>query len=167
MNSPLIAIVIASDSDLPLVKSGIEILKSFEVEFEMRVLSAHRSPEEVRRFARSAAKRGIKAIIACAGMAAHLPGVIASFTTLPVIGVPLPSKPFRGLDSLASILQMPSGIPVATMSIGEAGVKNAVIFGLEIIALENERIRKKLLEHKRYLRRVVLAKDEKVKNMFV
>ncbi|MDP8233423.1 MAG: 5-(carboxyamino)imidazole ribonucleotide mutase [Candidatus Saelkia tenebricola] len=166
MDNSLISIVMGSDSDLPLLKPGIEILNSFGVKFEVRVLSAHRCPEDVRKFARGASKRGIKVIIACAGMAAHLPGVIASFTILPVVGVPLPSKALKGVDSLAAILQMPPGVPVATMSIGEPGIKNAVLFGLEIIALSNEHIRKKLLRYKENMRKTVLAKDEKMKNIF-
>ncbi|MDD5613501.1 MAG: 5-(carboxyamino)imidazole ribonucleotide mutase [Candidatus Omnitrophica bacterium] len=166
MKSPLIAIVLGSDSDLPLIKSGIESLKSFNISYEVRILSAHRCPDEVRKFARSASKRGIKAIIACAGMAAHLPGVIASFTIVPVIGVPLPSKMLKGVDSLASILQMPAGIPVATMSIGEPGVRNGILFALEIIALNNERVKRQLIKHKDNLRRKVLEKDEKVATIF-
>lgn len=167
MKSPEITIVIGSDSDLPLLKDGIEILRSFNVEFEVRVLSAHRSPEEVRKFARQASKRGIKVIIACAGLSAHLPGVIASFTTVPVIGVPIPSKPLKGVDSFLSILQMPSGVPVATMSIGEQGIKNAVYFALEILGLVQEKIKKRLQRHKENLRKTVLAKDEKIRNMFL
>jgi 5-(carboxyamino)imidazole ribonucleotide mutase len=166
MDKALISIVLGSDSDLPMLKGGLEILKSFKVEYEVRILSAHRCPDDVRKFARGASKRGIKAIIACAGMAAHLPGVIASFTTIPVIGVPLPSKTLKGVDSLASILQMPSGIPVATMSIGETGVKNGILFALQIIALDNEGLRKKLLKHKENLRKQVLVKDQKVSAMF-
>ncbi len=166
MKNPLVSIVMGSDSDLPLLKPGIEILNSFGVKFEVRVLSAHRSPEEVRKFARGASKRGVKVIIACCGMAAHLPGVIASFTALPVVGVPLPSKTLKGVDSFVSILQMPPGVPVAAMSIGEPGVKNAVLFSLEIIALYNEKVRKKLLRYKENMRKTVLLKDEKISNMF-
>ncbi len=166
MGKASISIILGSDSDLPMLKGGLEILKSFKVEYEVRILSAHRCPDDVRKFARGASKVGIKAIIACAGMAAHLPGVIASFTTIPVIGVPIPSKALKGVDSLASILQMPSGIPVATMSIGETGIKNGIIFALQIIALNNEKVRKKLLKHKESLRKQVLAKDEKISAMF-
>ncbi|MDP8216161.1 MAG: 5-(carboxyamino)imidazole ribonucleotide mutase [Candidatus Kaelpia imicola] len=166
MGKALISIVLGSDSDLPMLKGGLEILKRFKVDYEVRILSAHRCPDDVRKFARAASKRGIKAIIACAGMAAHLPGVIASFTTIPVVGVPLPSKALKGVDSLASILQMPSGIPVGTMSIGETGVKNGVIFALQIMALSNERLRKRLLKYKENLRKQVLAKDERISAMF-
>jgi len=166
MGRALISIVLGSDSDLPMLKGGLEILKSFKVEHEVRILSAHRCPDDVRKFARGASKRGIKTIIACAGMAAHLPGVIASFTTIPVIGVPIPSKALKGVDSLVSILQMPSGVPVGTMSIGETGVKNGIIFAIQIIALNNEGLRKKLLKYKEGLRRQVLAKDEKTSTMF-
>jgi len=166
MKNNLVSVVVGSDSDLPLLKAGIEILNSFSIKFEVRVLSAHRSPEEVRKFARGASKRGIKVIIACAGMAAHLPGVIASFTTLPVVGVPLPSKALKGVDAFVSILQMPPGVPVATMSIGEPGVKNAVLFSLGIIALHNEKVKKKLLKYKENIRKAVLLKDEKISNMF-
>lgn len=166
MREAKVAIICGSDSDLPLLKSGIELLRSFKVNFEVRVLSAHRSPDEVRKFATTASRRGIKVIIACAGMAAHLPGVIASHTHLPVIGVPLPAKELKGLDSFISILQMPSGVPVATMSIGEAGVKNACIYALQILALSDEGIRRRLLKYKENLRRSVLKKDAKVKDMF-
>ncbi len=166
MSKILISIVLGSDSDLPMLKDSMKVLKSFKVDYEVRILSAHRCPDDVRKFARGASKRGIKVIIACAGMAAHLPGVIASFTTIPVVGVPLPSKALKGVDSLASILQMPSGIPVGAMSIGETGVKNGVIFALQIIALNNESLRKKLLKYKENLRKQVLAKDEKISSMF-
>ncbi len=166
MKNVLISIIMGSDSDLPLLKSGIEILKSFDVKFEIRVLSAHRSPDEVKKFAHSASKRGTKVIIACAGLSAHLPGVVSSFTILPVIGVPLPGKTLKGVDAYVSILQMPSGVPVATMSIGEAGVKNASLYALEILALSDEKIKKKLLRYRENQRRSVLAKDEKISNMF-
>ena len=166
MKTVLVSIILGIDSDLPLVKEAVEILKSFNIPYEVRVLSAHRSPEDVRKFARSASKRGIKVIIACAGLAAHLPGVIASHTVLPVIGVPLPDKTFKGIDSLLSILEMPSGIPVGTMSIGKSGVKNAILYSLEILALGDEKIRKKLLRFRENLRKNVLSKDKKIKGIF-
>lgn len=161
-----VAMVIGSDSDLPKIKSGLELLESFGIKYEVRVLSAHRSSEEVRKFARSAGKRGIKVIIACAGLSAHLPGVIASHTTLPVIGVPLPGGELKGLDAFISILQMPSGIPVATMSIGEPGIKNAVLLAVEILAIYDEKLKKKINKYRENLRKKVIEKDGKVSSMF-
>jgi len=166
MTEAWVAVVIGSDSDLPKIKSGLELLESFGIKYEVRVLSAHRSPEEVRKFARSAGKRGIKVIIACAGLSAHLPGVIASHTTLPVIGVPLPDGELKGLDAFISILQMPSGIPVATMSIGELGVKNAVLLATEILAIYDDKLKKKINKYRENLRKKVVEKDAKLSSMF-
>lgn len=166
MADPEVAIVLGSESDLPQIKAGLELLESLGVKYEVRILSAHRSPDEVRKFARSAGRRGIKVIIACAGLSAHLPGVIASHTTLPVIGVPLPAGELKGLDAFISILQMPSGIPVATMSIGGAGVKNAVLLAAEILAIYDDKLKKKINKYRENLRKKVVEKDAKVSSMF-
>ena len=133
---PIVSIIMGSLSDMPVMKSAAEFFDSMEIPFEINALSAHRTPDQVAEFARGAADRGIKVIIAGAGGAAHLPGVIAALTTLPVIGVPVKSKALNGLDSLLSIVQMPSGIPVATMALD--GAKNAAIFALQILAAGDE-----------------------------
>ncbi len=163
MANPKIAIILGSDSDLPTMEDAFKVLRDFAVPFELRVLSAHRSPALVHAFAKSAAKRGIKAIIAGAGGAAHLAGVIASLTRLPVIGVPMETKSLRGIDSLLSTVQMPSGVPVATMAIGKAGAKNAAIFALQILGLSDLKIAKKLRKFKRRLAAEVAAKNKKFK----
>lgn len=159
MKKPDISIVMGSTSDLQAMNLAADLLKQFNVPFEIRILSAHRSPDDTARYAKNAAKRGIKVIIAGAGGAAHLAGVIASNTTLPVIGVPMRTPDLKGIDSLLSIVQMPSGVPVGTMAIGEAGAKNAAIFALEILAIENLNLRKKLLDYKKKLRLDVRKKD--------
>jgi len=133
-----------SESDREVMNKTAEGLSDFGIGYEILVSSAHRNPEKTRKLAKEAEKKGIKVIIAGAGMAAHLPGVIAAHTKLPVIGVPLPSLPFKGVDSFFSILQMPSGVPVATMSVGKAGAKNAAILAAQILALSDDRIKKKL-----------------------
>jgi len=131
-----------SKKDQEVMQKAAEILEEFKIPYQMEVSSAHRNPERTKRLARDAEKKGVKVIIAGAGMAAHLPGVIASYTNLPVIGVPLNASALSGLDSLFSIVQMPSGIPVATMAVGEAGAKNAAIFAAQILALSDDRIKK-------------------------
>jgi phosphoribosylaminoimidazole carboxylase PurE protein len=147
---PKVAVVIGSDSDRPAMQGCLEYLEKFGIEHELKVLSAHRQPEETSAFARSAAAHGYQVVIAAAGMAAHLPGVIASHTTLPVIGVPLSASELRGEDALFSIVQMPAGIPVATMGIGSTGAKNAAVMAAEIIALGNERIRQTLGDFRKH-----------------
>ncbi|MDD5680397.1 MAG: 5-(carboxyamino)imidazole ribonucleotide mutase [Candidatus Omnitrophica bacterium] len=154
-----ISIVMGSTSDLATMNYAADILKGFGIPFETRVLSAHRSPEDTAKYAKSAAGRGIKVIIAGAGGAAHLAGVIASNTTLPVIGVPIRTADLKGIDSLLSIVQMPGGIPVGTMSIGEAGAKNAAVFAAEILATTNTAIKKKLSTFKKKLQEEVRKKD--------
>jgi len=146
-----VAVVMGSKSDLPVMQRTCAMLDRFGISYTTHILSAHRNPTKTRDLARSAVRRGIKVIIAGAGMAAHLPGVIASETTLPVIGVPLAGSEMRGTDALHSIVQMPSGVPVATMAIGEAGAHNAAVFAAEILALENPAVRKKLRAYKRAL----------------
>lgn len=134
-DAPLVLLIMGSDSDLPVMQEAADILKKFAVPYEMRISSAHRSPVRTTNLASEAAGRGIKIIIAGAGMAAHLAGVVASKTTLPVIGVPMPGGALNGLDALYSTVQMPGGIPVATMAIGKAGAKNAGLFAIQILAL--------------------------------
>ena len=136
MTKPIVGIIMGSDSDLPVMKDAADILNDAGVPFEMTIVSAHRTPRRLTRYAEMAAQRGLKVIIAGAGGAAHLPGMAASLTTLPVIGVPVKTAAFSGLDSLLSIVQMPSGIPVATVAVN--GAKNAGILALRILALENQ-----------------------------
>jgi 5-(carboxyamino)imidazole ribonucleotide mutase len=142
--TPQIGIIMGSRSDWPTMKSAAEILDEFRIPYETRVVSAHRTPERLYAYARSAEARGLKAIIAGAGGAAHLPGMTASLTILPVLGVPVQSRALKGLDSLLSIAQMPGGIPVATFAIGEAGAKNAGLFAAALLAVSDERIARSL-----------------------
>jgi phosphoribosylaminoimidazole carboxylase PurE protein len=141
-----VAIVMGSVSDDEIMKNCERYLQYFGVEYEKMVLSAHRNPIETIEFARNAEERGFKVIIAGAGMAAHLPGVIAANTTLPVIGVPIPSSELNGVDSLYSIVQMPPGIPVATVAIGKSGAVNAAVLAVQMLALQDENLKKKLEE---------------------
>ncbi len=143
MNSaaPIVAVIMGSKSDWKTMKHAVEMLEDFEVPVESRVVSAHRTPSLMADFARDAAGRGIQVIIAGAGGAAHLPGMIAAQTELPVLGVPVESRVLKGVDSLLSIVQMPAGIPVATFAIGVAGAKNAALFAVSILALRDEKIR--------------------------
>lgn len=147
--SKVISIIMGSHSDLETVQEGIGLLKEFKIDFEVKVLSAHRTPKELADYVVSAAKKGVKVFIAAAGGAAALAGVIASHTTLPVIGIPIETKGLRGLDSLLSTVQMPAGIPVACMSIGKAGAKNAAIFALEILGITDKKIQLKLSSYKK------------------
>lgn len=148
---PQVSIIMGSISDMPVMEKAKEILNKFNIPYEIKILSAHRSPADTSIYAKKASKRGIKVIIAGAGGAAHLPGVIASYTNLPVIGVPIHTKSFKGIDSVLSILQMPSGVPVAAMAVGEAGAKNAAVLAMEILALKNSKLTKKLVLHKKEL----------------
>ncbi|MCX8014741.1 MAG: 5-(carboxyamino)imidazole ribonucleotide mutase [candidate division WOR-3 bacterium] len=143
----MVSIVMGSESDLPVMEETAKKLQEFGIAYETKIMSAHRNPETVRKFALNAEKRKIEVIIAGAGGAAALPGVIASYTTIPVIGVPIKSE-LNGLDSLLSIAQMPKGVPVATMAIGKAGAINAAIFAVEILALKYPQIKQKLKEFK-------------------
>ena len=149
MTRPLVGILMGSDSDWPVMEHAVSMLKSFGIPSEARVLSAHRSPELVRRYASTAAGRGLKVIIAGAGGAAHLAGVVAAHTILPVIGVPIESKSLKGLDSLLSTVQMPKGVPVATVAIDNAA--NAAILAVQCLALSDRRLQRALLAHKRQL----------------
>lgn len=153
-----------SDSDLEIMREAAKALQDFGIAHEIDVTSAHRSPARTSQFAREAAGRGIKVIIAGAGGAAHLAGVIAAETTLPVIGVPIPSSSLQGLDSLLATVQMPAGIPVATLAIGKAGATNAGILAAQILALSDERIAQKIRQHKEKLVKSVEEKSAKLKS---
>jgi 5-(carboxyamino)imidazole ribonucleotide mutase len=143
---PLVAIIMGSDSDWPVMKAAAQMLADFGIDYEAKVVSAHRTPDLMFKFAENAASQGFKIIIAGAGGAAHLPGMVAAKTTLPVLGVPVPSKHLQGQDSLLSIVQMPKGIPVATFAIGEAGAANAGIFAASILAAHDEVLAAKLTQ---------------------
>jgi 5-(carboxyamino)imidazole ribonucleotide mutase len=146
MEKPVILILMGSDSDLPVVKDAITFLKEMKIPFKLDISSAHRNPEKTMTYAKNAQKEGIEVIIAVAGMAAHLPGVVASHTTLPVIGVPTGSGSLNGIDALLSIVSMPKGIPVATVGINAS--KNAAIFACQILSIKNDEIRIKLIKMK-------------------
>jgi 5-(carboxyamino)imidazole ribonucleotide mutase len=163
---PLVGIVMGSDSDLSIMAEAAETLKKFGVPFEIEVSSAHRSPARTSEYARTAISRGLKVLIVAAGGAAHLGGVIAAETTLPVIGVPVPSTTLHGLDSLLSMVQMPAGVPVACTSIGEPGAINAALFAVEILATSDAALAAKLAAHKEDLARGVAEKSAKVKREF-
>lgn len=150
-DKPLVGIVMGSSSDIEIMEESARVLKEFGIPYEMTIASAHRSPKRTSDYAKSAVERGLEVIIAGAGSAAHLAGVIASETILPIIGVPIDSSPLKGLDSLLSTVQMPAGIPVAAMAIGKAGAKNAGIFAAEILATKHPEILEKLINYRRRL----------------
>lgn len=156
----MIGIVMGSSSDLPTMVKTKEILNQFGVKYEMKIVSAHRTPELLYDYAKSAVERGIKVIIAGAGGAAHLPGMLASLTTVPVIGVPIQSKTLNGIDSLLSIVQMPRGVPVATVAIGDHGAVNAGILAVEIISLSDNLLREKLTLYKQEMKEKVLKESD-------
>jgi phosphoribosylaminoimidazole carboxylase PurE protein len=162
MNHPVVAVLMGSDSDMKVMEGALEVLRSFDVPYEVKILSAHRAPEDVASFAKTAESRGIRVIIAGAGWAAHLAGAIAANTILPVIGVPIESSPLQGLDALLSTVQMPPGIPVATVAIGKGGAKNAAFLALEIVALENKALRGKLIDYRKKMREDILKKNEEL-----
>ena len=160
-----VGIVMGSKSDLPVMEEAAAVLKQFGIAYEMRVLSAHRCPEEVAQFSRGAVANGFSVIIAGAGMAAHLPGVIAASTTLPVIGVPIDASSLGGLDALLSMVQMPPGIPVATVGIGKAGAKNAALLAVQTLALGDDGLRAKLASYRESQRQAVLAADREMEKI--
>jgi len=160
-DKPVVGIIMGSDSDLPVMEKAFDILKSFDTPYEVKILSAHRTPKQHTEYSSTAEKRGLKVIIAAAGGAAHLPGVTAAHTTLPVIGVPIKSKALNGMDSLLSIVQMPPGVPVATVSID--GSKNAALLALQILGIADEGIKQKLIEYKEDTERESMTKNENVK----
>src|SRR6201981_1902565 len=164
MANPVVSIVMGSDSDLEIMREAAKALDEFGIAYEMDVTSAHRSPNRTADFARKAASRGIRAIIAGAGGAAHLAGVIAAHTTLPVIGVPIPSTSLQGMDSLLATVQMPAGIPVATVAIGKPGATNAGILAAQMIGLSDSGVASKLVAHKEKLARGVEEKSRKLKS---
>lgn len=159
-----VAIVMGSDSDLDIMSSADELLKEFGVESEMKITSAHRTPDEAAEFAKGARANGISVIIAGAGYAAHLAGAMAAHTTLPVIGVPLNASSLDGLDSLLSTVQMPAGIPVATVTIGKAGAKNAAILAVEILAVTDKGLAAKLDKYRQKMAEKIKEKNEKLKS---
>ena len=161
-NTPLVGIAMGSESDLPVMEEAAKILAEFSIPYEMRVLSAHRTPAAMQDYAESAHERGISVIIAGAGGAAHLPGMIAASTPLPVIGVPVPTRNLKGMDSLLSIVQMPGGVPVATVAIG--GAKNAGLLAVQILATSNTELQEKLITYKANLIKLVQQMDERVMN---
>lgn len=161
---PQVLIVMGSDSDIPVMEEAAKILKDFGISFGMTIASAHRAPDLVAKLSKEAEKNGIEAIIAGAGAAAHLAGVIAAHTIVPVIGVPINSSPLQGFDSLLSIVQMPPGIPVATMAIGKAGAKNAAIFAAKIIARKDKKTAQKLGNYKKKMAEDVQKKAKALKN---
>jgi 5-(carboxyamino)imidazole ribonucleotide mutase len=163
MSKPVVSIVMGSDSDLEIMKEAGKSLDDFGIAYEIDVTSAHRSPDRTAEYARNAAERGIRVIIAGAGGAAHLAGVIAAHTTLPVIGVPIAATSLNGFDSLLAIVQMPAGIPVATVAIGKAGATNAGILAAQILALSDAEVAKKMVGHKEKLARGVEEKSKKLK----
>lgn len=154
---PLVAIIMGSDSDWPVMRAAAAVLDDFGVPYEARVVSAHRTPELMFEFASNARQRGLRAIIAGAGGAAHLPGMVAAKTTLPVLGVPVPSRHLQGQDSLLSIVQMPRGIPVGTFAIGEAGAANAALFAVAMLAADDAALEAKLAEFRSRQTEKVLA----------
>jgi len=155
---PTIGVLMGSVSDWDVMQHACEVLKEFGVRFETRVVSAHRTPDEMFTYAEEARERGLKAIIAGAGGAAHLPGMLASKTLIPVLGVPIPSKYLRGEDSLLSIVQMPRGVPVATFAIGEAGAANAALFAVEMLSTEDSQLAMALAQYR-------ATQTEKARNM--
>ncbi len=159
---PVVAVVMGSDSDWPIMKETVLLLKKLRIPFAVRVLSAHRTPKEAGAFARGAERRGIKVIIAAAGGAAHLAGVMASWTALPVIGVPMEGWALNGLDALLSTMQMPGGVPVATVAIGKAGARNAAILAGEILALSDKKLAGRVTALRAEARANVTAADKKV-----
>lgn len=157
-----VGIVMGSDSDWPLVKKACETLDAFGVAYEMRVISAHRTPDVAIDYARTAEGRGLKVVVAAAGGAAHLAGVLASSTVLPVVGIPVAGGALNGLDALYATVQMPSGVPVATVAVGSAGPANAALLAVQILAVSNDALRAKLHAHKAALRDKVAAANDRI-----
>jgi phosphoribosylaminoimidazole carboxylase PurE protein len=163
VTQPKVSIVLGSDSDLPVIQDMIKILKDFGIEHELTISSAHRSPEKTHQYAAALEARGIQLVIACAGAAAHLAGVIASETILPVIGVPIDSSPLHGLDALLSTSMMPAGVPVATMGIGKAGASNAAVLAAQILARNDPVLADRLRKYKKQLADRVEQRDSELR----
>ena len=162
MANPVVGVIMGSDSDLPVMQGAIDVLTEFEVPHEVRIISAHRTPDAMYDYARAAAGRGLRVIVAGAGGAAHLPGMTASMTPLPVIGVPVPLAKLDGLDSLLSIVQMPAGVPVATVSIG--GARNAGLLAVRILGASDPALQKRITDFQAELSDMVLQKDAALRN---
>ena len=160
---PLVGIIMGSDSDLPVMRETASTFDKFRVTYTLEIVSAHRTPDWMRNYAQSAINTGLKVIIAGAGGSAHLPGMTASFTTLPVIGVPIKTKNLDGMDSLLSIVQMPPGVPVATVAIN--GAKNAALIALEILAISDKRLARALIEYRNQIKSSVLTKSDRLKSV--
>jgi len=160
--TPQVAIVMGSNSDWPTLKSGAEVLESFGINYEVRVISAHRTPDEAAEYAKKAERRGVKVIIAAAGGAAHLGGVLAAHTTVPVLGVPVKGGALNGVDALLSMVQMPAGIPVPTLTLGSAGPVNAAVFAAQILALNSKVLARKMKSYKNSLKTKVKKGDREV-----
>lgn len=163
MAEPKVGVVMGSSSDREIMEECCRALEDFDVPYEMRISSAHRSPERTGEYARTAAQRGLRVLIAGAGGAAHLAGVLAAATVLPVIGVPIDSSPLRGWDALLATVQMPGGIPVATMAVGKAGARNAALLAIQILSLSDPDLRRKLEEFKRKLSQGVEEADRRLR----
>ncbi|HHD75501.1 MAG TPA: 5-(carboxyamino)imidazole ribonucleotide mutase [Campylobacterales bacterium] len=163
MSKPIVGIIMGSDSDLPVMEAAAQMCEAFDLEFEVTIVSAHRTPERLVKYAKGAEKRGLRVIIAGAGGAAHLPGMVASLTPLPVIGVPVKGKALEGMDSLLSIVQMPGGVPVATVAIN--GAKNAGILAAQIIGVKSKETRQKVKKYKSEMLDEVQAKIEKLEEL--
>jgi phosphoribosylaminoimidazole carboxylase PurE protein len=162
MSSPVVALLMGSDSDLPTVQEACTVLRGFDVPFTIRVLSAHRTPEDLIAFVRQAERQGVSVFVAAAGGAAHLAGVVAAHTTRPVLGIPIQTSALNGLDSLLSTVQMPGGVPVATMAIGAAGARNAGLFAVQILALADPGLAEKLNRYRAEQVEQVRQKDQRV-----
>jgi phosphoribosylaminoimidazole carboxylase PurE protein len=160
--NPVVGIVLGSASDWPSLEGAAALLEEWGIGFEVTVASAHRSPRRAQVYAREAAARGLKVLIAAAGAAAHLAGVLAAETTLPVIGVPLPTSPLQGLDSLLAMVQMPPGVPVATMALGAPGARNAALLAAQILALGEPQLARRLKKHKQDLEQQVAQQDDQL-----
>ena len=161
-NNPVVGIVMGSDSDWPIVSKATEILRNFGIAFEVRVISAHRTPELASRYATEAESRGLRVVLAAAGGAAHLGGVLAAHTVLPVLGIPIAGGALNGLDALLATVQMPAGIPVGTLTLGSAGPVNAAILAVQILATSDDALRQRLHDYKKELQRKVEAGNAKV-----
>jgi len=159
-----VAVLMGSDSDLGIMRGTAQTLEEFGIAYELRVLSAHRTPEDVQKFIKKSQTRGFKVLIAGAGGAAHLAGVLAAHSTLPVIGVPIDSSPLKGWDALLATVQMPSGVPVATVAVGKAGAKNAAILAAQILALSDSGLKQKLIRYKKTLAAKVREQDRKLQS---
>ena len=161
LRKPQVGVVMGSDSDLPIVEEALQVLDEFGVPYEVKILSAHRSPDQTSAYAKSAAERGLRVILAAAGWAAHLGGVLAAETILPVIGIPVNSSPLQGLDALFATVQMPPGIPVATMAIGKGGAHNAALFAIQILALQEPQLRDRLKQFKLRMAEDIVTRKSK------